>query len=155
LLAALQELISKSYLHRDLKPENILIHERTLKLADFGFAIQADYSGHKLLSESVGTPLYMSPQLLENKHYSVKSDIWSVGMIAYEMITGEFPWKGEDPQELLKSIKTQQLQFPPIPISQEYKDFIRGCLQVKEEDRLSWDELFEHDIFKKKYVIHK
>lgn len=82
----------------------------------------------KLLSENVGTPLYMSPQLLENKHYTVKSDIWSVGKIAYEMITGEFPWKGQDPQELLKSIKSQPLQFPPMPISKEYRNFITGCL---------------------------
>jgi serine/threonine protein kinase len=100
-------MINKEYLHRDLKLENILIHQKTLKLADFGFASKADYSGNKLLKECVGTPLYMAPQLLENKYYSVKSDIWSIGVLAYRMITGQFPWDGSTTKELLRAIKTQ------------------------------------------------
>ncbi|CAD8173588.1 unnamed protein product [Paramecium octaurelia] len=156
LLTALNELIKKDYLHRDIKPENILIHQRTLKLADFGFSVKADYSGNQLFRENVGTPLYMAPQILENKHYSVKSDIWSIGVMAYQMLTGEHPWVADDPAQLLKSIKSQKLQFPShIPISEDFKEFIKNCLQYDEKDRYNWDDLIEHKIFKTKYVIQK
>ncbi|CAD8095298.1 unnamed protein product [Paramecium sonneborni] len=156
LLTAQNELIKKEYLHRDIKPENILIHQRTLKLADFGFSIKADYSGNQLFKENVGTPLYMAPQILENKHYSVKSDIWSIGIMAYQMITGQYPWIADDPSQLLKSIKSQKLYFPShISISDDFKEFIKYCLQFEEKDRYNWDDLFEHKIFKTKYVIQK
>ncbi|CAD8178098.1 unnamed protein product [Paramecium octaurelia] len=156
LLTALNELIKKEYLHRDIKPENILIHQRTLKLADFGFSVKADYSGNQLFRENVGTPLYMAPQILENKHYSTKCDIWSIGIMTYQLITGDYPWMGDDPTQLLKSIKSQKLSFPlQIQISQEFKEFIINCLQFEEKDRYNWDDLLDHKIFKTKYVIQK
>ncbi|CAD8097292.1 unnamed protein product [Paramecium sonneborni] len=156
LLTALNVLIKKEYLHRDIKPENILIHQRILKLADFGFSVKADYSGNQLFRENVGTPIYMAPQILENKHYSVKSDIWSIGVMAYQMITGEYPWMADDPSLLLKSIKSQKLNFPEhISISNDFKEFIQYCLQFEEKNRYNWEDLFEHKIFQTKYVIQK
>ncbi|CAD8088776.1 unnamed protein product [Paramecium primaurelia] len=156
LLTALNELIKKEYLHRDIKPENILIHQRTLKLADFGFSVKADYSGNQLFKENVGTPLYMAPQILENKHYSVKSDIWSIGIMTYQMLTGDYPWIADDPIQLLKSIKSQKLLFPQhIQITDEFKEFIINCLQFEEKDRYNWDDLLDHKIFKTKYIIQK
>jgi calcium-dependent protein kinase len=59
------------------------------KVADFGFATKADVTGRHLLKECVGTPLYMAPQLLENNSYNAKSDIWSIGMMFYEMLFGK------------------------------------------------------------------
>jgi len=56
---------SRGYIHRDVKPENILLNDETIKLADFGFATQADMEGFSTLRSCVGTPFYMSPQILQ------------------------------------------------------------------------------------------
>lgn len=81
------ELICHGVIHRDIKPENILIHDKQLKLADFGFAKNAttDFMNKTL----VGTPLYMAPQILRREKYSSKCDIWGVGLIFFEVILNE------------------------------------------------------------------
>ncbi len=61
---------------------------------------------------TVGTPLYMSPQLLQQNTYTSKSDIWSLGVIFYEMLYNKTPWIAGSPQGLLKNIKTIPLKFP-------------------------------------------
>lgn len=58
-----------------------------------------------MLSSLVGTPLYMSPQILDNKKYTSKTDIWSIGFIFYETLCGKTPWTARSPPELLKNIK--------------------------------------------------
>lgn len=68
-------------IHRDLKPANILVKNGVCKISDFGFAKNLG-SAHVLRS-IVGTPLYMSPQLLKGTKYTAKSDLWSIGLIYY------------------------------------------------------------------------
>ena len=70
-----KELVQLGYIHRDVKPENALVKGDTYKVADFGFAKKVDMTAHLKLKEYLGTPLYMAPQLLDNKPYSAKSDI--------------------------------------------------------------------------------
>jgi len=79
-----QELINNSIIHRDIKPENILIHQGRLKLADFGFAknVVAHNTMHKSM---VGTPLYMAPQILKREKYTSKCDVWSIGVLFYQV----------------------------------------------------------------------
>jgi serine/threonine protein kinase len=84
MLEGFQELIQNSIVHRDVKPENILINNGRLKLADFGFA--KNVVSHNTLQKSmVGTPLYMAPQILKRERYSSKCDVWSVGVVFYEV----------------------------------------------------------------------
>lgn len=70
-------------MHRDLKPANILIKNGVCKLADFGFAKNLQYGDNTILKSIVGTPLYMSPQILARTAYTNKSDLWSIGLIYY------------------------------------------------------------------------
>ena len=87
------QIYEKKIVHRDLKPANILLTENDeCKIADFGFAIkQSELS--KPSKYNVGSPLYMAPESLKNNEYSYKTDIWSLGVILFELLTGETPWK--------------------------------------------------------------
>lgn len=97
-------LIDKGYIHRDIKPANVLIKNKHYKLADFGFATVADVKGRKKMKDICGTPLYMAPQLLTNKAYTSKSDVWSLGLMLYEMIYGFPPWPCRSLEEYLYGI---------------------------------------------------
>ena len=142
------ELVKLGYLHRDLKPENILIDKNVFKLADFGFATQVQNFQQSLLKTVVGTPLYMSPQILMHENYTSKSDVWSTGLIYYEMLCGKTPWPARDQLELIENIKKKPIRFPfDVKISDVSKDFIKGCLQPSEKNRLNWEQIFNHPIY--------
>lgn len=148
LMHGFKELVDHGYIHRDIKPENSLISKNGIhKVADFGLATKIDITGRQLIRECVGSPLYMSPQLLEKKPYSAKSDIWSIGLMFYEMLYQRTPWPCRDVQSLLDGIKNTPLRFPyERPISNVTRDFIRKCLEVEEEKRMSWEEIFKHPL---------
>jgi len=148
---AFKDLARSQVLHRDLKPANILLHNGICKIADFGFAKTLDFSVtdyNTQMVSIVGTPLYMSPQLLDKQKYSTKSDIWSLGIIFYEMLFGKVPWVGKDPASYSKNIRSIPLSFDLSvnAISVEAQDFLIQCLKVSEEDRIGWNELFEHSL---------
>jgi calcium-dependent protein kinase len=94
-------------MHRDLKPSNIICDEKYgVVVVDFGFACKICYDDSLTLSERIGTPFYMSPELLHRKRYNSKSDIWSLGVIYYEMLCGSLPFFGINDGELYKDITT-------------------------------------------------
>lgn len=121
-------------LHRDLKPENVfLTNGATVKLGDFGLSrvLQA----HDFASTYVGTPFYMSPELCSSERYSAKSDIWSLGCIAYELCAQEPPFNGRNHPELILNIKNGAMRELPNFYSKELKDLIKRCLRVSQDDR--------------------
>ena len=89
----------KSIIHRDLKPENILCEESAdiesdeivIKLTDFGFATRYNPDG-EILTQQLGTPMYMAPELCKEEAYDFKVDVWSTGIIAYILLTGMPPF---------------------------------------------------------------
>jgi serine/threonine protein kinase len=90
------EFQKREIVHRDLKPANLLITDRNmLKIADFGFGIKTDQLA-KSSKYNVGSPLYMAPESLKKNEYSFKTDIWSIGVIFYEMLTNDTPWRAKN-----------------------------------------------------------
>ena len=93
LLQALAYLHRRGVHHRDLKPANILVHEGIFKICDFGFARFFGEEG-RMARTCVGTPIYMSPQVLNQQSYTNKTDIWSLGILYYELMFAKLPYSG-------------------------------------------------------------
>lgn len=129
------------FLHRDLKPANILLRDKTIKIADFGFAKRA--SNNPKETVNVGSPLYMSPEALQGNIYTIKNDIWSVGVILYEMLHGKAPWTCSNEKQLIEEINKANIYLLK-GLSEDLKDFIRRCLVCDEAKRMSTKEMAAH-----------
>jgi serine/threonine protein kinase len=124
----LNEAHSKGITHRDIKPENILIDEKgKVKIVDFGLAKIKNVSrGITKQDSTVGTLKYMSPEQIRNQSVDHRSDIWSFGVILYEMITGKYPFKGEHDASLFYSIINQT----PEPLARYKANIAEGFQRI-------------------------
>jgi serine/threonine protein kinase len=139
ILRGFKELISLGYIHRDVKPENILIKGEHYKVGDFGFSCKADMNYIQKLDLICGTPLYMAPQLLNEQAYTAKCDIWSLGIMLYEMTFGYGPWVCRNIDSYRYNILNKPLSFPYNgKIGEHTKDLIKKCLVIKEDKRIGW-----------------
>uniref|UniRef100_A0A8C6E1J6 non-specific serine/threonine protein kinase n=1 Tax=Moschus moschiferus TaxID=68415 RepID=A0A8C6E1J6_MOSMO len=143
LVSALYYLHSHRILHRDMKPQNILLAKGGgIKLCDFGFA-RAMSTNTMVLTSIKGTPLYMSPELVEERPYDHTADLWSVGCILYELAVGTPPFYTTSIFELVSLILKDPVRWPPT-ISPCFKNFLQGLLTKDPRQRLSWPDLLHH-----------
>ncbi|OQR88028.1 protein kinase [Achlya hypogyna] len=143
LLQALYYLHSNRIIHRDMKPQNILVGtKQQIKLCDFGFAraISADTN---VLTSIKGTPLYMAPELVKEQPYNHTVDLWSLGVILYELAVGQPPFYTDKIVTLIQLIVKENVAYPPT-MSPEFKDFLSGLLQKDPAKRLSWPDILQH-----------
>uniref|UniRef100_UPI00398F2EED serine/threonine-protein kinase ULK1 isoform X3 n=1 Tax=Pristiophorus japonicus TaxID=55135 RepID=UPI00398F2EED len=151
---AMKMLHSKGVIHRDLKPQNILLsyaggrksnpNSIRIKIADFGFA---RYLQTNMLAATLcGSPMYMAPEVIMSQHYDAKADLWSIGTIVYQCLTGKAPFQANSPQNLRLFYEKNKTLVPNIPreTSSHLRHLLLGLLLRNYKDRMEFSEFFHH-----------
>ena len=148
---AFTNMIDKKIIHRDIKLENILVKGGIFKLCDYGESKQLSTLYQKKNETYAGTFFTMAPEILEDKPYDSKSDLWSLGVIIYQMYFKDFPYKGVTEVALFNKIKNDKNQNDLKKKStgdKELDDLIINLLKYNPDERLNWNEYFDHPFFK-------
>lgn len=138
--------------HRDIKPANVLMISKKkmeLKLTDFGFS-KCIEDGK--MHEVMGSPYYMSPEVIDKRELTTQTDVWSVGVVLFYIATGDMPFNANNRDSLFEKIRGDEPQFKPLQwknISQSCQDFIKDCLTKDPKIRPTADQLLnEYDWLK-------
>jgi NIMA (never in mitosis gene a)-related kinase len=145
--SALKHMQEKRIMHRDLKPANIFITaDGTLKLGDLGLGRFLSSQTIEAFSR-VGTPLYMSPEVLKGSGYDWKSDVWSLGCVVYELACLHSPFRKDDTKMSLYDLFQTISKGEFVPVGERYSEELRtivnSMIQVNPEKRLDIDQVVE------------
>ena len=178
-IKGLEYMHKNNTMHRDIKLDNLMLNfnkypnivlnnndtakvdydqvdlndEFTVKIADLGFAKHLDDS--KVTSTMLGTPTTMSPDVMnikesDNKTYSIKADLWSLGIITYQLVIGRLPFTGKDINEIRTTLKNGKYSYSKkLNLSIEVISFINGLLQYEPKKRMNWEEIKNHPFITK------
>lgn len=140
---AVQYLHSERVIHRDIKPENILLNAQfEVKLCDFGWA--AAINANEIRNTFCGTYEYMAPEIYRNRDYDDKVDIWSLGILLYELLHGYSPFKGKAMKDVYSNIFNRKIKFEES-VCQEARRLISQILSVEPRDRPTVAEILKSD----------
>ena len=134
-------------IHRDIKPENILLDENSKAyLTDFGWSNYI--RNNRVRSTICGTPLYLPPEMVAESGHNEKADIWCIGVLLFELITGKVPFDGNDYTTVKYNIMKLNISWPS-DIDPEIKDLISKILKKNPNERLSIEKILSHNFFAK------
>jgi len=146
LASALNYCHSKHIIHRDIKPENLLLdHNGSIKLSDFGWSVHAP---GKRRHTMCGTLDYLPPEMVSREAHDPTVDIWALGVLMYEFLTGMPPFEAQGQDATFRRIKKVDLSFPFF-VSAEAKDLITKLLQKDPTQRMPLSLVPEHPFIKK------
>ena len=163
---AMKYLIDRKILHRDIKPANILFkkedNEIILKLADFGLSryleVDIEETDEDPMNMTVcGSPIYMAPEMIVDKKPCIKSDLWSFGVIMYEMLYGINPYNSPTSCDMLaKRMMNQKIVFREY-YSKECLELVRSLLVVDPTNRIGWKDFFKSNWFNdsSRMIVHR
>lgn len=138
-------------IHRDVKADNILLDDDgRAKIADFGVSAKL-MSTYASKNTFIGTPFWMSPEILQKNAYTAKTDIWSLGITAIELAEGEPPYANSYPWLAMEKIKKNPPKglSEPGRWSQEFNDFLRLCLTIDPDERPTSEDLLEDNFIRR------
>jgi serine/threonine protein kinase len=146
LVSALDYCHKRNIIHRDIKPENIVMFRSGLiKLIDFGWA--CEYDDNDRPTESAGTRIYNSPEMVRGEEYGFSYDVWQVGVLIYELLTQSLPFDGEKNTDIKKNILRCKPDYPKN-LSNEVVDLLRRILTKYKEDRIDLQDILRHPWFR-------
>ncbi len=150
-LSAIAYVHDKGLIHLDIKPSNIMLsNENTIKVIDFGISHD---SGQSKLETVMGSPSYMSPEQITGKNIDYRSDIYSLGITLYEMVTGKLPFSNyETREEMFEAIKNHKIPYVKVPYSfdlvhqDKINQIINKATKKEPKDRYQTCEEFQIDL---------
>ena len=146
---AVYYLHNNNIIHRDIKPENILIgDDNKIKLCDFGWAKELTLENR---STFCGTVEYMAPEIVGSENYDYSVDIWSLGILLYELLYGHSPFRADNTKNIILNIKSHELTYEDKNknISHSCKDLIKKLLNNNPQKRYKIKDILEHPFVKK------
>lgn len=142
---AVSHLHANNIMHRDIKPENVLIdHDGKAKLCDFGWSCPLNLTKYR--RDHAGTLQYMSPECLRRQDQSLSTDVWSLGVLLYEMYVGREPFQGHTDAQILERIITTKPVFP-VDTPDAVVDLFNNCIRLNPRDRIPINLLLSHRYF--------
>ena len=145
ILSGLEYLHNNYISHRDIKLENMIFDEyEDAKLTDFG--LSKSFEGNVSFNKAVGSPMYAAPEILKSQDYKGQiADIWSMGICLYVMVCADFPFSGEDINDLVRNVIKNNFDYPTeIQISDSYKDLVNKILEKDPNKRLTIEQIKQH-----------
>ena len=134
-------------IHRDIKPENVLLAEgRVAKLTDFGWSNYMQ--GDEKRTTVCGTPIYLAPEIINETGHDERVDIWCIGVLLFELCTGNVPFLGNDIDTLKANIRHMKIAWPR-DISADAKNLIMKILKYDPKARISLTDMLSHPFFTK------
>ena len=134
-------------IHRDIKPENVLINEEMrAKLTDFGWSNYLNTNTKR--TTMCGTPVYLAPELVNNTGHDHRVDIWCIGVLMFELLTGQPPWLGDDVQTLKYNISRMKIKWQKN-MDPDAVDLIKKTLRYNPNERISLRNMLMHPFFTK------
>lgn len=151
LLEAINYAHKHGIIHRDIKLENVILgSDGSVKLTDFGIAHIFDWDKMTLPGALIGSPYYMAPEIIEGKPAKAESDVFSAGVLFYRLITGRFPFPGNNPAQVLRSILRDTPQPPHKLLQQvdrELSRYVLNCMNKRPDERPDTGE-FRNELIK-------